>query len=493
MSSSLNSPQITGTGDEAPALMFRPGRAHSRYLETSAGRTFVPLGLNLCFPRFDTSPADGLARYERWFDALAANGGNFARLWIGHPFFDIEPGRAGVFAEEPALRLDAVLAMAHERGIAVKLTLEHFRTISPRREAEIFPGAASFSKPLYAAANGGFADDMADFLDNPECRRRYLKKLDRLAGRYAGHPAIFGWELWNEMNAVAAAGWLEWTRAMLPELRRRFPRHLVMQSLGSFDCEAQRAAYAACARLPVADLAQVHRYLDPGAELTVCRGPMDALCADAVSELRRMAPGSPVILAECGAVEAHHARPSDLYERDREGVLLHDMLFAPFFAGAAGPGQSWHWDFYVERHALWWHFGRFARAISGFDPIEERAEPLFWETPRLRVHALRGRRRSLLWLRDKESDWDSELVAGRPPAPASGLLLSLPPTLGGPAGVDFYEPWSDRWQSGGHVGLPLKLPEFLRSLVVRLDRESPNIVHVASVCCGAATSPSPKR
>ena len=473
MSSASISSSPCGPADDTSALRYRPSRTHSRYFETAAGETFIPLGLNLCFPRFDPTPEAGLARYERWFDALAANRCNFVRLWLGHPFFDVESECAGAFAEEPARRLDAVLAMAHQRRIAVKLTLEHFRTITPRAEAEIFPGAARFSKPLYAIANGGFADDMAGFLDNPECRRRYLKKLDWLAGRYAGHPAVFGWELWNEMNAVGAPGWLDWTRAMLPELRRRFPSHLVMQSLGSFDGEAARRDYASYARLPVADLVQAHRYLDTGAELDVCHGPMDTLCADAVTELRRMAPAGPVVLAECGAVEAHHAAPSRHYATDTQGVLLHDMLFAPFFAGAAGPGQSWHWDFYVEKHALWWHFGRFARAVEGFDPVEECAEPVFWETPRLRVYALKGRHQSLIWLRDKTSDWESELVNGRHPVPVAASALLLPASFPELIRADYYEPWSDQRQAGEPIGRELRLPEFLRSLVIRIGQRVP--------------------
>ena len=42
------------------------------------------------------------------------------------------------------------------------------------------------------------------------------------------------------------------------------------------------------------------------------------------------------------------------------GIILHDVLFAPFFAGAAGPGHCWHWNVYVDRNNLWHHFARFA-------------------------------------------------------------------------------------------------------------------------------------
>ena len=88
------------------------------------------------------------------------------------------------------------------------------------------------------------------------------------------------------------------------------------------------------------DFLQVHRYLDCGGELDVCRGPMDVLAADAVRELRDRNPRKPVLLAEVGAVKPNHTGPSILYAQDREGTLLHDALFAPFFAGSAGSGCS---------------------------------------------------------------------------------------------------------------------------------------------------------
>lgn len=58
---------------------------------------------------------------------------------------------------------------------------------------------------------------------------------------------------------------------------------------------------------------------------------MDSLASQAVVLLRNMVVDKPVILSEVGAVEAHHSGPSKLYESDTLGVLLHDLIFAPFF------------------------------------------------------------------------------------------------------------------------------------------------------------------
>jgi hypothetical protein len=44
--------------------------------------------------------------------------------------------------------------------------------------------------------------------------------------------------------------------------------------------------YADICRLPGNDVAQVHRYLDPGAKLDICHAPVDVFAADAVRELQ---------------------------------------------------------------------------------------------------------------------------------------------------------------------------------------------------------------
>jgi len=196
---------------------------------------------------------------------------------------------------------------------------------------------------MHHEKNGGPAKSIADFFDGEAPREQFRGKIRWYAARYPARPEIFGWELWNEINAVRGGGYMAWTEAMLPELRRAFPRNLAMQSLGSFDTPRVRETYRRHSTMPGNDLAQVHRYLDLGASLDVCKGPMDELAADAVRELLSYRPDRPVTLAESGAVEPRHTGPFQLYAADKEGILLHDVLFAPFFSGAAGTGQIWHW------------------------------------------------------------------------------------------------------------------------------------------------------
>ena len=147
--------------------------------------------------------------------------------------------------------------------------------------------------------------------------------------------------------------------------------------------------------------------------------------------------------------------------------LLHDVLFAPFFAGAAGPGHIWHWDAYVARNNLWWHFGRFAEAIRNLDPPAEHFQPQMLPHPRLRVYALKGRHTAILWCRDIENTWMRELKEGRAPDSVEDAVLDVRPLNLGKTSARIYDPWQNRWTDAAAEADRLRLPEFKRSIVVR--------------------------
>ncbi len=449
------------TGDFVQASTRDPA-----YFEIADGRPFIPIGLNLIAPdgAFGPGEINGLRRMDDWLGKLEANGGNFARVWLSNPFWDVEHERSGVYDENRAQRIDALLESARRHHIRLKLTLEHFREISEK------PRQPWANKLLHHVSRGGTATNMADFFDGEASRDRFRSKLDWFSHRFGSDPVIFGWELWNEINATSGGRVLDWTRAMLPELHRRFPQNLALQSLGSFDADSALNPYRLLTQMPGNDIAQVHRYLDPGAPYEICHGPVDMLAAYAVRTLLTWQPHRPVLLAESGAVESRHSGPSKLYAKDHAGIILHDILFAPFFAGAAGPGQCWDWSEYVDRQNLWHHFARFAEAVRDLDPPAEHFRPMLLDHPRLRVYVLQGEHNLAIWCRDKANDWRSELDQGLPPQTLSDMRLDLRSFLGTKsiAPARAYDPWEDRWTEITPNSAELGLPEFSRSLVVRV-------------------------
>lgn len=447
------------------ACYVRVSPRDPRYLELSNGAPYIPNGLNMIHPGGDVPAARGLAEMDRWMKALAENGGNYIRVWLSSGFWDMERQQAGVLDEERAKRVDALLALAKKHGIRVKMTIEHFREIDPTDVRQAWA-----SKPLHHVSRGGTAKTMSDWLAGETSRAQFRRKLAWLQKRFGDQPAIFGWELWNEINAVRGGDYLDWSEAMLPELKRLFPKNLTLQSLGSFDSKWAYEPYRRLCRMRDNDIAQVHRYLDLGASLEVCHGPVDVLASDAVRELRRYAPGRPVILAESGAVEPRHTGPFMLYSKDKAGIILHDILFAPFFAGAAGAGQCWHWGEYVDRNNLWKHFRGFGDTVAGIDPPAEGFEPLMIPHPRLRIYALKGRRTALVWCRDVENTWQMELQQGRLPEELKNLVISINDVLpSARCAVRIYDPWKGTWTDGAIEAGGVRLPTFSRSIVVRIS------------------------
>ncbi len=427
----------------------------SRYFELSNGTPYVPIGFNLVGPPKEEE-------FDRLFQIMASNHINYCRVWLAHNDWNVEHEKPLKFDLERAKVIDRFLALARENGVRVKMCLEYFRDIRADRNRWS-------DNLIYHKANGGLYESMHEYLSSDQGRDHFRKKLDWYAQRYGDEPAVFAWELWNEMDAVRDSEWLDWTKAMLPELHRRFPRNLAIQSLGSYDWENKRDSYRTLCLLKDNDVAQVHRYLDEGAGWEVCHGPVDLLASQAVRELIAFNAGKPIILTETGAVKPRHTGCSELYAKDPDGTLLHDMLFAPFFSGAAGPGHVWWWRQAIEEPNLWYHFARFAKAIEGIDPPAERFTPVMIPHDRLRIYGLGGRKTFLAWCRDGQDDWRTELVKGHAPETLNNVRVDLS-GIRLPAGatVQLYDPWTDTQsqtmlRNGGII-----IPSLRRSIVLRI-------------------------
>lgn len=443
---------------------------NSLYLSYTDGTPYIPLGPNICWPRFETSEEEGLAKMQFYFKKLEENNCNYTRIWLSAPFFNIEENTAGKYDSTIVRRIDTVLSMASNAGVKVKFCIENFRVLTNRPSP--FPGSVPFDKPIYSENNGGPISDITNYFTSVTGRNLFLKKMRFYSKKYGNNPTILGWELWNEINAVDVEEslLLSWTTDMLHSAKEIFPNHLVMQSLGSFSSNNIRKVYRDYSLLNNNELAQIHRYLDPGANLEVCKGSMDILAFDAIKELKSYNLVKPLLLSEVGAVEANHAGPSKLYESDTLGILLHDMLFAPYFSGSAGPGQSWHWHYYIEKNDLWWHFNRFYEATKNTNPITESFFPKYFETKKLRVYALIGKETTLVWLRDSKSNWQTELIDKIYPESFTDSISMKKLGLEKMEinSIKFYNPWSNTWSMGQVKNNLIHTPIFSRSLMLKI-------------------------
>ena len=359
----------------APDAFVQVSPQDPRYFELSDGQPYIPIGLNLIAP--NTREEDGLKRMDEWMQKLATNGGNYIRVWVSSPFWDVEHAKSGVYDEAKAKRIDAMLDMARRYGIRVKMTLEHFRSIDgPRRSVGRTNRSTSSPKaappptsPISSPARPAASSSSASSPGMPSATATIRPSTAGNSGtKSTPSPAAITWPGPKSCcrNSTACS-----------------PATSPCKASAATTPPASAPLYRRHSCMPGNDVAQVHRYLDLGASLEVCHGPVDMLAADAVREIAACNPKRPIILAESGAVEPSTAAPSSSTPRTRKACSSTMSSSRPFFAGAAGPGQIWHWDTYVDRNNLWWHFARFAAAVKDIDPRSKISSPIEIKHPQL--------------------------------------------------------------------------------------------------------------
>ena len=262
---------------------------------------------------------------------------------------------------------------------------------------------------------------------------------------------------------------------MLGKVKKLCPNQLVTQTLGSMHAPYMDDYYKKLAAISNNEFLSIHRYLDEGdkwQQYPIVKGAVSDLATDAVAMGLTFTKNDPkpVIINEIGAVNPNHAGPSSLYPKDTEGILLHDFIFAPFFGGSAGSGNTWHWDHYIEPNQLWYHFGRFKNAIEGIDPVKEAMQPFYFKRNTVACYGLKGKTKTILWCRDLANNWKTELREGRPAQMKRDFEIPLSHINNKYTHYSVYDPWTDQWER--HIPIESNkalIPAFKRSIVVILE------------------------
>jgi hypothetical protein len=444
-----------------PGYVQRSSR-DPRYFAFATGPSYCAIGPDLCWPDGGWGGRTlGAHTYRRWFRQLAENGGNFARLWVSVRYFNPQREVAGVLEDMTAFtHLDAVVELARQHGVRLKLCLENFRGLD-RASADQF-------QVHKHPADGRSPANMDEWFQSDVWQQLWWKRVDAYLARYGNDPTIMAWELWNEINCCTTSDWSvqrEWTRRVLPMVKAKSPRNLVTNSIGSFDTERFQSWYDDF-MMEEMDFQQVHRYLDQGAPWAICHYDAPAFSKDAVERARR--PDRPVLLAETGAVNDQHSGSFRYYRADHRGIIFHDTTYPAFFAGAAGTGHIWHWDEYVDNKNLWGGYRPFADLVSGVNLDQEGFRPADLSTDRVWLYALVGRKHALVWARNRADSWYRVLRDDQEPGVVSGAEFNLG-ALGVAAGrATTIWPWHDGSGQATFVRGVLRLPPFRHGLFVRV-------------------------
>jgi len=186
--------------------------------------------------------------------------------WPRTHSFRLAPGQ---WNEDAFVHLDKVIAEAAKNNIYVQLCLTNW-----------WRDTGGVTQYLRWAGINDAADDSYKFginnekailfYTNPETRRLYREHLEKLATRrntitgvlYRDDPAIFGWELMNEAQAITGR-WAErraWFAEMSAYLKSLDPNHMIAPGAWGYRTSSERREWLADHAIPTIDYCDVHNY-----------------------------------------------------------------------------------------------------------------------------------------------------------------------------------------------------------------------------------------
>lgn len=305
------------------------------------GKPFFGVGLNLAW-----AGERGTYQFEEWFEKLAKNGGNLARIWSHPGGLGLEWGDKGGRGEfhglgryslDNAWLLDRVLEAAEKHGIKVILCLGTYGELKADKGMW---NEQLWDKNPYNLTNGGPCEQPEDFFNDLKARAFYRQRLHYVIARYAYSPAILAWELWNEVKAPAY-----WVHEMAQELHEIDPYdHAVTTSYG--DAAIWSDEYI--------DLATSHIYGD-GAATDL----LDRIASGAKLEIG--AAVQPNMVTEFGV---DYKGPDAAFDPQGLAINLRSGLWQAAACGYAAGTMNWWWDSYVDKMDLWGVFKPFADAVA---------------------------------------------------------------------------------------------------------------------------------
>ncbi|MCX8182973.1 MAG: cellulase family glycosylhydrolase [Crenarchaeota archaeon] len=364
-------------------------RFNGSYLVCDNGSELFLIGQNVCWYTGSRKTFD----YDVWFEKMAENGMNYARIWMAPWAFAVEwSDRVGRYDLKEAWRLDYVLRLAEEKGIYVMLCLVNHGQL---RAGENWSGNP------YNRVRGGPLSSPEQFFTDPVAKDLFKKRLRYLVSRYAYSTHLLAWEFFNEVDLTDnynPSNVADWHKEMAGYLRSIDPyKHLVTTSFGG-----PREGDLVW-RASGLDFTQTHMY-----------GPDIKDLARAISsEIKRklLTYGKPTLFGEFGADWRWFDSP--LYYKDKEGVEIHEGIWASLMSGSFGTAMLWWWDVYVDSYNLYYHYNALRKFItnisfskSGLTELKiVDYDKINTTNVNFEIFGLRNGTFAMGWVRNKDYNW----------------------------------------------------------------------------------------
>ncbi|HEY3936892.1 MAG TPA: DUF5060 domain-containing protein [Bryobacteraceae bacterium] len=441
---------------------LRVSKRDPHYFEFEDGTPYFAIGENMVH--------GALADYSRWMTKLAANGGNYGRLWMGYPE-GLEIAPRGEYRLDIAWKFDKVLELSEQNGIYQKICIDYVRYISPRGEPR---KTFDPEENAYSASNGGPCHNMRDFFALPEARRMFKNRLRYIVARWGYSTHVLAWELWNEIGSADknASGdhalIVNWNREMCDYLQSIDPNHMTTNSLSSTE------VWPEMWKLPENEFAQMHGYYYFSDEMKRDAKDMAGFMIKWLAEIDHY--NKPYLFAEFGIVP-DKPDTRGLWDRDPEGVHMHNGLWAPLADGAAGTGMLWWWFNYIDPKNLYFQFHPVAEFVKGIPWTTENFKKAEVESSDLNLLALGllGKDLVLLWLENRQHTWWN-VAQNNPIPPVNNATITVKGVRAGRYRVEYFDTWK-----GGVVSktrlrvknneIHIAVPTTRRDIAVKLSRE----------------------
>lgn len=158
----------------------------------------------------------GATAYDHYFSEMSNVGENWVRIWMtpwtsdgglilewrDNAYFE----GVGQLSMQTAQRWDTVVDMAEQYGIAVQPAFQYHGQFSTR----VNPNWDDNPYNIVHASDGGFLTNPEEFFTNAEAKRLTKNKYRYIIARWGYSPAIFAWELWNEVQYTGSDTYNWW-------------------------------------------------------------------------------------------------------------------------------------------------------------------------------------------------------------------------------------------------------------------------------------------
>jgi hypothetical protein len=270
----------------------------------------------------------GIYGWNNYLKKMHTAGENWVRHWMcryGSDWGTILEWKSGGYFQgagklsmQIALRLDRYIEIAEQNDVAIQLALQHHGQFSTTTNPD-------WTDNPYNTAAGGFLNTPDEFFTNAEARRLTKNKYRYIVARWGYSPAIFAWELFNEVQFTD--GWgsnqasvVNWHDEMSAYIRSIDPfKHPVTTS-------SHGSGFENIWNLPDINLIEVHYY-----------------GTDTINTFEQTARGlagfnKPVIMGEFGTGTGGQTDP--------EGLELHNGIWSSFLVKSSA--HLWWWDNFID-------------------------------------------------------------------------------------------------------------------------------------------------